>query len=145
MKLTDCSLPSIWLWTAIVFDACTVPNPCSKIGTSRRSAIATVTGIGGACDATRGATSARRQRMMPAATITAMPAIQRNRRTDRPLAFSAITFMTAPVHLSETLYFLHRGTYFLHRGTHGKLAGRLKIVNPPIPSNLLFFSPVLAE
>src|SRR6266436_4767570 len=108
MKLTDCSLPSIWLWTAIVFDACTVPNPCRKIGTSRRAAIATVTGIGEACDATRGATSARRQRMMPATTITATPATQRNRRADRPLVFSAITFMTAPVHLSDD-YFLHRG------------------------------------
>jgi hypothetical protein len=40
------SLPSIWEWIGTVLSAWTVPRPPTRIGTSCRPAVATLTGIG---------------------------------------------------------------------------------------------------
>src|SRR5579863_6161379 len=99
-KLTDCSLPSTWLWMATVFDAATVPRPWRKIGTSRRATDATVTGTAGDRAAVwDGCSNRRHDASPPTRTTTAMPAIQRNRRPGRLLVFAAIAFIGAPVDL----------------------------------------------
>src|SRR4029077_5032713 len=91
---------------AIVFDACTVPKPCRTIGTSRRAAVATVTGTVGGCDVACGAGSGqRRNATAAAATATAMTAARKNLCEDRRLGFSAIAFILALLSSAEARCF----------------------------------------
>src|ERR1035441_4305122 len=104
VKLTDCSLPSTWLWMATVFDAATVPRLCRKIGTSRRATDAAVTGTAGDGAAVWGGCSNRRHDANPPARTTrAMTARQQGRCPGRLLVLSAIAFIGAPVVATQAL------------------------------------------
>src|SRR5262245_49396202 len=123
MKLTDCSGPSIWLRTAMLLDACTVPNASRKTGTSWRVAAATVTCTGGGSRARgdRGAASCHVQAAAPATRTSATPARKKERRRGRPAALLRVVCIASPPGPS-----LRR-----HLGSvpHGNLTGTLKKIS----------------